>query len=158
MYPVNSLAETVQFLNEETAIAAMPSETAFQQALAEEELHHLDFIDIKGQTAVKRAIEIAVAGSHNLLMIGPPGSGKSMIAKRVPSIMPEPSMEEYLEILSIHSSAGISLKEGSLRMERPFRAPHHTISDVGLLGGGSIPGPGEISLAHNGVLFLDELP
>ena len=157
VYPVGSLSETVRFLNGDLTIAALPSHSALEHA-QEDANHHLDFSEIKGQTAAKRAIEIAVAGNHNLLMIGPPGSGKSMIAKRIPSIMPEPTMEEYLEILSIHSSAGISLKEGHLRMERPFRAPHHTISDVGLLGGGSIPGPGEISLAHNGVLFMDELP
>jgi magnesium chelatase family protein len=117
-----------------------------------------DFSEIKGQHAVRRAVEIAVAGGHNLLMIGPPGSGKSMIARRIPGIMPLPTLEEYLEILRIHSAAGQTMRGGLQFFERPARAPHHTISDVGLLGGGTIPGPGEISLAHHGVLFLDELP
>jgi magnesium chelatase family protein len=117
-----------------------------------------DFSEIKGQQAVRRAVEIAVAGAHNLLMIGPPGSGKSMIARRIPGIMPQPSLEEYLEVLRIHSAAGHTLQGGLHFLQRPSRAPHHTISDVGLLGGGTIPGPGEISLAHQGVLFLDELP
>jgi len=117
-----------------------------------------DFAEIKGQQAVRRAVEIAVAGGHNLLMIGPPGSGKSMIARRIPGIMPRPSLEEYLDVLRIHSAAGHTLQGGLHFLQRPSRAPHHTISDVGLLGGGAIPGPGEISLAHQGVLFLDELP
>lgn len=117
-----------------------------------------DFSEIKGQHALRRAVEIAAAGSHNLLMIGPPGSGKSMVAKRIPTILPQPTLEESLEILSIHSAAGQTLGGASPLGQRPVRSPHHTISDVGLLGGGAIPGPGEISLAHNGVLFLDELP
>jgi magnesium chelatase family protein len=120
--------------------------------------HEPDFADIKGQHAVRRAVEVAVAGGHNLIMIGPPGSGKSMIAKRVPGIMPQPTLDEYLDILRIHSVAGQTLGEEINFLQRPARAPHHTISDVGLLGGGTIPGPGEISLAHHGVLFLDELP
>src|SRR5690606_850447 len=111
-----------------------------------------------GQHALRRAVEGAVAGGHNLVMIGPPGSGKSMVAKRVPSIMPDSTLEESLEILAIHSAAGQTLGQGHVFGRRPVRAPHHTISDVGLLGGGTIPGPGEISLAHHGVLFLDELP
>lgn len=117
-----------------------------------------DFADIKGQQAVRRAVEVAVAGGHNLIMIGPPGSGKSMIAKRIPGIMPRPTLDEYLDILRIHSAAGQTMDGGLHFLQRPARAPHHTISDVGLLGGGTIPGPGEISLAHHGVLFLDELP
>lgn len=155
--PVQNLAEAASFLAGKTDLMPVdPHSSAFRKpppdALA------IDFSEIKGQQAVRRAVEIAVAGGHNLLMIGPPGSGKSMIAKRIPTIMPLPSLEEYLEILRIHSAAGITLQQGEQAFQRPFRSPHHTISDVGLLGGGSIPGPGEISLAHHGVLFLDELP
>ena len=118
----------------------------------------LDFAEVKGQANLRRAVEVAVAGGHNMLMLGPPGSGKSMVAKRIPSIMPSPSMEEYLEILTVYSVGGDATSMGDGFMGRPFRMPHHTISEVGLIGGGTIPGPGEISLAHNGVLFLDELP
>ncbi len=118
----------------------------------------VDFSEIKGQHALRRAVEVAVSGNHNLLMIGPPGAGKSMVAKRIPTIMPAPTLDEHLEILCIHSAAGRTITGEMAWGTRPFRGPHHTISDVGLLGGGSIPGPGEISLAHHGVLFLDELP
>jgi magnesium chelatase family protein len=153
VYPVGSIDEAVRFLNGRHEIArATPDGRAPAPAGAD------DFSEIKGQLAVRRAVEVAVAGGHNLLMIGPPGSGKSMIAKRLPSIMPEPTLDEFLDILSIHSAAGRTLQEDVPMLTRPFRAPHHTISDVGLLGGGTIPGPGEISLAHHGVLFLDELP
>jgi magnesium chelatase family protein len=117
----------------------------------------IDFAEVKGQAALRRAVEVAVAGGHNLLIIGPPGSGKSMVAKRLPSILPLPTREEFLEVLAIHSAAGMTLN-GALPFARPFRSPHHTISDVGLLGGGPIPKPGEVSLAHHGVLFLDEFP
>ncbi|MBA3850068.1 MAG: magnesium chelatase [Opitutus sp.] len=156
VFAVKSLDEAARFLSGELQLAPVSRRephSARQPAEA-----HLDFSEIKGQHAVRRAVEVAVAGGHNLLMIGPPGSGKSMIAKRVPTIMPQPTLDEYLEILRIHSAAGATLNGETRFLERPARAPHHTISDVGLLGGGAIPGPGEISLAHHGVLFLDELP
>lgn len=157
VYPVASLAEAASFLNGKRSIPALdPQASPFRKPPPKDTA--VDFSEIKGQQAVRRAVEVAVAGGHNLIMIGPPGSGKSMIAKRIPTIMPSPTLEEFLQILRIHSAAGITLESDDRSFHRPFRAPHHTISDVGLLGGGSIPGPGEISLAHNGVLFLDELP
>lgn len=154
---VASLDETVRFLQGQLILEPKQPE-AILTAQTGQENPAGDFSEIKGQHAVRRAIEVAVAGGHNILLIGPPGSGKSMMAKRIPTILPEPTLEEFLEILSVHSVAGNTLKGPVHRFQRPYRSPHHTISDVGLLGGGSIPGPGEVSLAHNGVLFLDELP
>ena len=157
VYPVSCLDEAVRFLNHEQIIEPIRAKqsTFFRTAPASQ---RIDFSEVKGQYAARRAVEIAVSGGHNLLMIGSPGSGKSMIAKRIPTIMPEPHVDEFLEILSIQSAAGTTLSGENRYFQRPFRSPHHTISDVGLLGGGTIPGPGEVSLAHNGVLFLDELP
>jgi magnesium chelatase family protein len=154
---VASLDEIVRFFQGQLSLVPQSTQTVLD-TLEHQENHRGDFSEIKGQYLVRRAIEVAVAGGHNILLIGPPGSGKSMMAKRIPSIMPEPTLEEFLEILSVHSVAGNTLKGPVNRFQRPYRSPHHTISDVGLLGGGSIPGPGEVSLAHNGVLFLDELP
>lgn len=157
VYPVETLVECVKFLNGELKIEALSPEKSLFRNRGNSALS-ADFSEVKGQHQVRRAVEVAVAGGHNLLMIGSPGSGKSMIAKRIPTILPEPTLDEFLEILGIHSAAGISLADENQFFTRPFRSPHHTISDVGLIGGGSIPGPGEISLAHNGVLFLDEFP
>ncbi len=157
VYAIPSLDHAFRFLNGQLEIAPTPART-HPMPYAQGEDGIGDFSEIKGQHALRRAVEVAVAGNHNLLMIGPPGSGKSMVAKRIPTIMPVPILEESLEVLSIHSAAGQTLGGPAVFGRRPVRNPHHTISDVGLLGGGTIPGPGEISLAHNGVLFLDELP
>jgi len=157
VYQITSLDQAHRFLGGllELVPLAAPQSAACTTTRSD---HEPDFADIKGQHAVRRAVEVAVAGGHNLIMIGPPGSGKSMIAKRIPGIMPAPTLDEYLDILRIHSAAGQTIQGSVPFLQRPARAPHHTISDVGLLGGGAIPGPGEISLAHHGILFLDELP
>ena len=153
VYGVKTVAELVRHLRGEQTIA--PTEAPAMEAQAAEVL---DFADVKGQENVKRAFEIAAAGGHNILIVGPPGAGKSMLAKRLPGILPDMSREEILESTEIWSVAGLTSHERPVIASRPFRAPHHTVSAAGLAGGGAFPRPGEISLSHNGVLFLDELP
>ena len=169
VYGLNDLPEVIRFLNGEPKDELNPEDKwepthVNTQALFDELAFpsDLDFSDVRGQFKVRRAVEIAAAGGHNMLMIGPPGAGKSMIAKRIPSILPPLTLEEALETTKIHSIVGLTNKRkgasSALIVERPFRSPHHTITDTALVGGGTNPHPGEISLAHNGVLFLDELP
>ncbi len=157
VYGMESLMEVIHFLNGSKNVEPTMIDTR-REFYEQQCQFDLDFADVRGQENVKRALEVAAAGGHNLIMIGPPGSGKSMMAKRLPSILPPLSLSESLETTQIHSVAGKLSRDTSLISQRPFRAPHHTISQVALVGGGQNPQPGEISLAHNGVLFLDELP
>lgn len=157
VYAVDHIKEVIGFFNKEKELTPVVVDTRAEFYKSQQSFE-FDFSDVKGQENVKRALEVAAAGGHNVIMIGPPGAGKSMMAKRIPSILPPFTLNEALETTKIHSVAGKISGDTSLMSQRPMRAPHHSISDIALVGGGMYPQPGEISLAHNGVLFLDELP
>ena len=157
VYGVSTIKEVIEFIAGKRDLEPTVVNTR-EEFYAQQLQFEADFSDVRGQENVKRALEVAAAGSHNLILIGPPGSGKSMLAKRLPSILPPFTLQESLETTKIHSVAGKIGVDTSLMTQRPFRSPHHTISNVAMVGGGAFPQPGEISLAHNGILFLDELP
>jgi magnesium chelatase family protein len=156
IYPVKHLSEVVEFLK--GAIEIEPAKVDLGKEFEKESIYDVDMSEVKGQEHAKRALEVAAAGGHNIIMVGPPGSGKTMLSRRLPTILPRITPEEAIETTKIHSVAGLLPPGHAIVATRPFRAPHHTISDAGLIGGGTVPRPGEVSLAHNGVLFLDELP